>query len=232
MFRNIGKKIKGLSVFFFILMLAASGICGYLCYDEGWFYAEDPGRLLSAAGTGLAGAVIAFAVAVLVNGFGQLILAAEDTADSNDEIIRRMKVLTERVEKLPVITLTSKYELAAEKEQSPEKENGKKDESAKAHAESGRAWKCASCGNLNPCSGETCIACGERGLWKCARCGRVNPSSLDVCPGCRTRVEWKCKACGEKNGENDRRCVGCGRYRDDPVLKALDEALPDTEENE
>ena len=229
MFHNIGKKIKGIAIFFFILMLAGSAVCGWLCYENCWFSEQDPGRLLSAAGTVLAGAVISFAFAALLSGFGQLISAAEDTADSNDEIIRRLKILTERVENLPVITLSSRYETARDADDKKEKEENEKAEHGEKRYESGRAWKCASCGNMNPCESETCISCGERGLWKCPRCGRVNPSSLDVCPGCRNRMEWKCRACGEKNGENDRRCVGCGRYRDDPVLKELDSDLPDTE---
>lgn len=225
MFRNIGKKIKGMAIFLFILGAAAVAAAAWLCYDRAWFFVNDPERVLSAAGVFATGVFIDFLFSALLYGCGQVISTAEDVADSNDEIVRRLDTLTERVEKLPVVPLSSRREEEADSGERETRKGGASTLKELPRENMNRTWSCPECGNVNSCAHENCVACGETGRWKCAVCGKLLPAAQDVCPDCGTKDVWVCRECGEKNPRNDARCLGCGRYREQAARERREAAV-------
>lgn len=211
MFRKSGKKIKIIAWIFFILGIVASlafGTQRLLQYLD----SNELNDLYWAIGIALGGIIVSFILSLMFYACGQLLDTAEDIADSNDEMVRLTRILIERVEHLPVVSLNSRFGNPPPAPGLDKKEPAPQPAVPRGST-AGNPWKCPECGNVNPTDTEKCLSCGQKGLWQCPKCGKVNPYSVDECTECGTLDTWICSACGEVNPRKNLTCGKCEKER-------------------
>ncbi|MBR3929873.1 MAG: hypothetical protein IKJ65_12835 [Clostridia bacterium] len=91
MFRNVGKQIKGITIFLAVIeILAAVAFAGYIVYMGIEQEAEDMAKVaLIAIGVVLGGVLIAWLSNLMLYSYGQLV-------DSNERIARNTEILVKR----------------------------------------------------------------------------------------------------------------------------------------
>jgi len=173
---------------------------------------RETGDLIRAIAIAAGGILLSFVNALVFYALGQMLDTMMDIADSNDDILKQTRILTERVEHLPVVSLNSRFG-------NPPAGDVKKEAAppvprpAEHGSTSDKPWKCPECGNINPAEIDKCASCGQTGLWQCPKCGKVNPYSVDECTGCGALDSWICPDCGEINPRKNFSCSNCGRAR-------------------
>lgn len=92
MFRNVGKQIKGITIFLAVIEILAA-VCGavyiaYIGYESG----TDIARIvLAAIGIVLGGVLIAWLSNLLLYSYGQLVDSAERIAKNTDILVKRSR---------------------------------------------------------------------------------------------------------------------------------------------